>query len=200
MTTAPFGKPAPGQRLLYSERVRRRLLIGLVAAGTALLGVPGVAAADPEPAPPPSPPAPNVMGYAPVKPSEFLLGDGSLYGFAVPGDIACIINRNSGNYGCNGPIPGAPNGANLVTAQQVGPAGFSNSDRPLYVFEKLPQRLPAGSKISFRNVTCGTDGTTTTCTNNYDGGGFVISPAGSFAVDPNNPLIDRPQPANPYFN
>ncbi|MEU0496561.1 hypothetical protein [Mycobacterium sp. NPDC006124] len=180
--------------------MRRRLLIGLVAAGTALLGVPGVAAADPEPAPPPSPPAPNVMGYAPVKPSEFLLGDGSLYGFAVPGDIACIINRNSGNYGCNGPIPGAPNGANLVTAQQVGPAGFSNSDRPLYVFEKLPQRLPAGSKISFRNVTCGTDGTTTTCTNNYDGGGFVISPAGSFAVDPNNPLIDRPQPANPYFN
>ncbi|OPX10553.1 hypothetical protein B1790_11765 [Mycobacterium sp. AT1] len=186
--------------MLYADRVLSRLLIGLVAAGAAVIGVPGVAAADPEPGPPPSPPAPNVMGFASVKPSEFLLQDGSMYGFAVPGDIACIINRNSGNYGCSGPIPAAPNGANVVTGQQVGPAGFSNADRPLYVFETLPKRLEPGTKISFRNVTCGTDGTTTTCTNNYDGGGFVISPAGSFAVDPNNPLIDRPQPSNPYAN
>ncbi|WP_284235012.1 hypothetical protein [Mycobacterium antarcticum] len=177
-----------------------RIVIGLVAAGAAVFGVPGVAAADPEPGPPPSPPAPNVMGYAPVKPSEFLLQDGSVYGFAVPGDIACVISRGSGNYGCSGPIPAAPNGANVVTGGQIRPAGFSNADRPLYVFETLPQRLPAGTKISFRNVTCGTDGTTTACTNNYDGGGFVISPAGSFVVDANNPLIDRPQPANPYFN
>ena len=177
-----------------------RILITLVAAGAAVVGVPGVAGADPEPAPPPSPPAPNISGYASVKPSEFLLQNGAVYGFAVPGDIACVISRGSGNYGCSGPIPAAPNGANAVTGAQTGPPSFSNADRPLFVFDKLPQRLPAGSKISFRNVTCGTDGTTTSCTNNYDGGGFVISPAGSFVVDANNPLIDRPAPSNPYFN
>ncbi len=177
-----------------------RILIGLVAAGAAVIGVPAVAAADPDPAPPPNPPPPNVYAYAPVKPTEFAMQDGSVYAFAVPGDIACVISRGTGSYGCSGPIPAAPNGANAVTGQQVGPAGFTSTDRPLYVFDKLPQRLPAGSKISFRNVTCGTDGTTTTCVNNYDGGGFVISPAGSFVVEANNPLIDRPQPANPYFN
>ncbi|HYO01373.1 MAG TPA: hypothetical protein VET27_05525 [Mycobacterium sp.] len=135
-----------------------------------------------------------------MKPSEYTMQDGAVYGFAVPGDIACVISRGSGNYGCSGPIPAAPNGANAVTGGQMGPPAFANADRPLYVFETLPQRLPAGTKISFGNVTCGTDGTTTSCVNNYDGGGFVISPAGSFVLDASNPLINRPQVSNPYAN
>lgn len=174
-----------------------RLLIGLVAAGAAVIGVPGVAAADPEPAPPP---APNVNSYAPVKPSEYAMQDGQIYAFAVPGDIACVMSRNSGNYGCSGPIPAAPNGANTVTGAQQGPPGFANADRPLYIFDTFPKRLPPGSKISFRNVTCGTDGTSTTCVNNYDGGGFVISPGASFVVGATNPLLDRPEGTNPYAN
>lgn len=154
-----------------------------------------MAAADPDPAPPPS-----VNTYAPVKPSEYALQNGDLYGFTVPGDITCVMSRGSGNYGCSGPIPAAPNGANVVTGGQAGPAGFANADRPLYVFDTAPKTLPAGSKISFRNVTCGTDGAATTCVNNYDGAGFVISPAASFLLSSDNPLLSRPQSSSPYAN
>lgn len=165
-----------------------RILIGLVAAGAAGLGGPGTAAADPDPGPPPS-----VYSYAGVKPSEYALQNGELYGFTAPGDITCVMSRGSGSYGCSGPFPGAPNGANVVTGGQAGPPGFANADRPLYVFDTPPKPLPAGSKISFRNVTCGTDGTATTCVNNYDGAGFVISPAASFVLQGNNPLLSRTQ-------
>jgi hypothetical protein len=172
------------------------MLIGLMVAGASMAGSSGAAIADPEPGPPP----PGVYSYAPVKPSEYAMQDGSMYGFAVPGDIACVISRKTGMYGCSGPIPAAPNGANAVTGGQSGPPGFANADRPLYVFETFPKRLDPGTKISFRNVTCGTDGTSTTCVNSYDGAGFVISPGGSFVIDATIPLIDRPQTSNPYAN
>jgi len=180
--------------------VLSRILIGLVAAGAAVIGASGVASAEPEPAPAPPPP-PNPMAFTPVTPSDFAQQNGEVYAFAVPGDIACVISRGSGSYGCSGPIPAAPGGANVVTGSQQGPAGFANADRPLYVFETLPKRLEPGKRISFRNVTCGTDGTMTVCTNSYDGGGFVISPAGSFIVEPSNPLLlNTGEGHNPYFN
>ena len=175
-----------------------RILIGLVAAGAAVIGAPGVASADPEPAPPPPP---NANVFAPVKSSEFAMQNGEIYGFVVPGDITCVMTRGSGSYGCSGPIPAAPNGANVVTGSQQGAPGFANADRPLYIFETPPKSLPAGSRISFRNVACGTDGVTTVCNNNFDGGGFVIGPAGSFVIEPNNPLLlNDGGGRNPYFN
>ncbi len=173
------------------------MLIGLVAASAAIGGS-AVAVADPVPPPPPPPLDVNVL--ANVKPSEFAMQDGAIYAFAVPGDIACVISRGSGTYGCSGPLPAAPNAANVVTGAQQGPPGFANADRPLYLFDTLPNRLPAGSKISFRNVTCGTDGTVTSCVNSYDGAGFVLSPSGSFIINATNPLLDRPEGTNPYFN
>ncbi|MDT5107158.1 MAG: hypothetical protein QOI28_1287 [Mycobacterium sp.] len=176
-----------------------RILIGVVAAGAAVIGVPGVAGADPEPAPPPPPP--NANAFAPLKASDFSMQNGEVYAFAVPGDIACVMSRGSGMYGCSGPIPAAPNNANAVTGSQQGPASFANADRPLYIFDTLPKRLPAGSRINFRNVACGTDGTMTVCNNNFDGGGFVISPTGSFIIEPNNPLLlNTGEGHNPYFN
>ena len=178
-----------------------RILIGLVAAGAAFIGVPGVAAAEPEPAPPPPPPPLNLNAFTPVKPSDYAMQNGDIYAFAVPGDIACVISRGTGSYGCSGPIPAAPDGANAVTGAQQGPPGFANTDRPLYVFDKLPNRLGAGTRISFRNVTCGTDGTITMCTNSFDGAGFVINPAGSFILEPSNPLLlNTGEGKNPYFN
>jgi hypothetical protein len=179
--------------------VLSRILIGVVAAGAAVIGVPGVAGADPEPAPPPPPPL-NLNALTPVKPSDYAMQNGEVYGFAVPGDIACVMSRGSGNYGCSGPIPAAPNNANAVTGAQQGPPGFANADRPIYIFDTLPNRLEPGTRISFRNVTCGTDGTVTMCSNSYDGAGFVLSPAGSFILNPSNPLLDRPEGTNPYFN
>lgn len=175
-------------------------MIGLVAAGATVFGVPAVAGAEPPPEPPPPPP-PNPMVFMAVPPSEFAQTTGDLYAFAVPGDIACVIVRGSGNYGCSGPIPAAPEGATAVTGSQTGPPAFSIADRPLAAFDGLPKRLEPGTRISFRNVTCGTDGTMTVCSNNFDGAGFVISPAGSFIIEPNNPLLlNTGEGKNPYFN
>jgi hypothetical protein len=181
--------------------VLTRILIGLVAAGAAVIGVPGVAAADPDPAPAPPPPPFNVAALTPVKPSDFAMQNSEYYGFAVPGDIACGISRGTGRYGCSGPIPAAPDGANVVTGGQQGPPGFANDNRPLFVFDGLPNRLLPGSRISFRDVTCGTDGTSTVCSNSFDGSGFVISPSGSFVLGPTNPLLlNTGDGHNPYFN
>jgi hypothetical protein len=181
--------------------VLSRILIGVVAAGAAVIGVPGVAGADPEPTPPPPPPPLNLTTLAPVKPSDFAMQNGEYYGFAVPGDIVCGISRGSGRYGCSGPLPAAPDGANVVTGGQQGPPGFANGGGPLFVFDGLPNRLLPGTRIGFRNVTCGTDGTVTVCSNSFDGAGFVLSPAGSYILDVSNPLLlNTGEGANPYFN
>lgn len=178
----------------------RGLLIGLVsAAGAAAIALPAVASADPEPAPPPPPP-PNIGGYTLVKPSEFAVNGGTMYAFTVNGGITCVMSRDSGGYGCSGPFPAAPNGANVVSGGQAGAPGFATAANPVYVGDQPAQPLPANSRISFRNVSCGTDGVMTTCQNSYDQSGFVISPGGSFILNASNPLLDRPEGRNPYFN
>jgi hypothetical protein len=177
-----------------------RILIGVVAAGAAVIGVPGVAGADPEPAPPPPPP-PNVNAFTPVKPSDFAAQDGSFYAFTVGNGVTCVMSRSTGGYGCSGAIPAAPEGANTVSGGQVGAPGFSSAAAPIYAGVAADAKpLPAGSRISFRNVSCGFDGTVTTCVNNFDQSGFVLSPAGSAILNPSNPLLDRPEGTNPYFN
>ncbi len=60
--------------------------------------------------------------------------------------------------------------------------------------------LPAGSRMSYGTVSCGNDGVNTTCVDNRNQSGFVISPAGSFTFGESNPLLDRPEGTNPYFN
>jgi hypothetical protein len=181
--------------------VLNRILIGLVAAGAAVIGVPGVATADPEPAPPPPPPLPNVNAFAPVAPSDYATKDGQIYGFTIANGVTCMISRGTGNYGCNGPIPGAPDGANVVTGGQQGQPQFATMGGQLYAFETPPKPLPAGSRIGYRNVSCGTDGTMTVCSNSFDGAGFVISPAGSYVTDVSNPLLlNTGEGKNPYSN
>jgi hypothetical protein len=180
--------------------VLTRILIGVVAAGAAVIGVPGVAGADPEPAPPPSP-LPNVNVLNAVKPSEFAAKDGSFYSFTVADGVTCVMSRSTGGYGCSGAIPAAPGGANVVSGGQVGAPGFSNAATPIYGGVAADAKpLPPGSRIGFRNVVCGFDGVITTCVNNFDQSGFVISPTGSYIINESNPLLDRPDGTNPYFN
>ena len=180
--------------------MRTRMLLALVSAAFgACLGSPGVAVADPPP--PPPPPPLNLNALTSVKPSDFAMQNGEYYAFAVPGDVACAISRGTGKYGCTGPLPAAPDGANAVTGNQQGVPTFLSDNRPLFNFDGLPNRLLPGSRISFRNVTCGTDGTVTMCSNSYDGAGFVLSPASSYVLDPNNPLLlNTGEGRNPYFN
>jgi hypothetical protein len=149
------------------------MLIGLTVAAAPLGALTGVAAADP-------PPPPDINAFPPAKPSEYAVMDGAWYAFGVLDGVTCVLDKQTGGYGCSGPLPAAPGGANLVSAGPSGKPGFASSPQPLYgVVENAPA-LPPNTRLSFRTVSCGTDGFVTTCQNAADQSGFVLSPAGSF--------------------
>jgi hypothetical protein len=175
--------------------VLNRILIGV--AGAAMVSVPGIAAAEPEPAPPPPPP--NVNALAPVKLSEYAVMDNNWYAFTTPDGLTCVLQK-TGSYGCSGPIPAAPNGANLVSGSYGGVPGFANADGAVFAVVGAAKPLPPGSRISYQTVSCTNDGVTTTCVDNRNQSGFVLSPAGSFILNETNPLLDRPEGTNPFFN
>ncbi|MDY6999011.1 MAG: hypothetical protein SW019_20640 [Actinomycetota bacterium] len=148
-----------------------RILFGALATGAAVVGASGVAAAQP---------LPNVNALPPVNPAEFAVNEGTSYSFAAPGGVTCVMDRQTGSYGCSGPLPAAPNGANMVSGYAQGSPGFAHADRPMYGAVENPRPLPANTRMSFQTVSCGTDGVVTTCLNTLDQSGFVLSPAGSF--------------------
>ncbi len=175
-----------------------RVLTGFLGAA-AVFGVPGIASAEPPPEPAPQPPPPpNVNALAPVKLSDYAVMDGAWYVFSSSG-LTCVLQR-SGGYGCNGPIPGAPEGANLVSGVGGGVPAFANTAGPVFGPPEAAKPLPAGSRISYQTVSCGNDGTTTTCVDNRSQSGFVISPAGSFVLNETPPLLYRPEGTNPFAN
>ncbi len=174
----------------------RTILLG--AAAAAVIYAPATAAADPT-EPPAPPPPPNVNAYAPVKPSDFaVLGD-SAYAFTTPGGLTCMMQR-SGGYGCSGPIPGAPEGANMVSGAMGGVPVFSNVAANPFANVGEVKPLPANSRLSFQTLSCGNDGTLTTCVDSKNQAGFVVAPAGSWIVGEVNPLVDRPEGTSPFFN
>jgi hypothetical protein len=59
--------------------------------------------ADPEP-----PALPNINAYAPVKQSDYSVNEGAWYSFAISDGVTCVMDRQTGGYGCSGPIPAAP--------------------------------------------------------------------------------------------
>ena len=89
--------------------------------------------------------------------------------------------QRSGSYGCSGPIPAAPNGANLVSGGP-GVPGFASSPAPVFAVVENPKPLPPNSRLSYQTVSCGTDGVTTSCVDGRNQSGFVISPSGSFVI------------------
>jgi hypothetical protein len=178
--------------------VLSRVLIGVLGAA-AVVGAPGFAAADPPPDPVPQPPPPpNVNALAPVKLSDFAVMDNNWYAFTSSG-LTCALQR-SGGYGCSGPIPGAPEGANLVSGAMGGVAAFANTPGDVFAAAGAAKPLPAGSRISYQTVSCGNDGATTTCVDSRSQSGFVISPAGSFILNEEPPLLYRPEGTNPFMN
>lgn len=151
-----------------------RILIGVVGvAGAAVVSAPGIAAADP-------PPLPNINAYPPTSPADFSVMEGAWYAFGVLDGVTCVLDKQSGGYGCSGPIPSAPGGANLVSAGASGKPGFANAARPLYGVVQDAKALPPNTRLTFRTISCGTDGYATTCLNSADQSGFVLSPDGSF--------------------
>ena len=161
-----------------------RVVVGLVsAAGAAVMGVPGVAAADDPP------PLPNINAYPPVKTSEYAVMDNNWYAFSTPEGATCVLQR-SGAYGCSGALPAAPNGANLVSGGPGAP-GFASSAAPLFDVAGPVKPLPPNTRISYQTISCGTDGVMTACVDGRNQSGFVISPAGSYTVG------DRPSEIKP---
>lgn len=157
----------------------------------------GLAGADPDPVPAPLP-LPNVNAYTPISPVEYTVNNGQWYAFAGPAGVTCILNRANGDYGCSGPLPGAPEGANLVSAGPVGAPTFSLTPAPLFGSVGPVKALPPNTRLSFREVSCGVDGAgAVACVNSRDQVGFVVGPAGSF-VNGDMPLLDRPEGTTPY--
>ena len=151
-----------------------RILGGVALAAATVVGLPGIAAADP-------PPPPNINALPPVNPKDFAGMDGTTsYVFGVPGGVTCVMDRQTGGYGCSGPLPAAPGGANLVTGYVQGNPGFGHSDRPMYGMVDNAPPLPPNTRMSFQTVSCGTDGVITSCINTVNQSGFVLSPAGSY--------------------
>ncbi|MDT5132915.1 MAG: hypothetical protein QOE41_2226, partial [Mycobacterium sp.] len=169
-----------------------RMLTGLaVAVGAALIAVPAAASADPDAAPPAPP---NVNAFAPISPIDFSAMGGAWYAFGTPDGLTCVIQKGSGSYGCSGPMPGAPNGANVVSGGTTAAPGFANADVPVFAVAGPVKPLPAKTRLSYRQISCGTDGAgMTSCVNSYDQSGFVISPGGSYIVGQTPPLLDRPR-------
>ncbi len=167
-----------------------RMLIGLLAFGAVVLGIPGTAVADPTPAP--GPVLPHVNAYTPVNPAEYSVMNGLWYAFPGPDGVFCGLNRGTGGYGCYGALPGAPGGANLVSGGPSGPPGFATADRSIFSGVDMVKILPPNSRLSFRDVSCGIDGGgTVTCVNQREQVGFVVGPGGTYITD-TNPLVTRP--------
>jgi hypothetical protein len=175
-----------------------RIVIGLVsAAGAAAIGVPGVASADPDPAP--APVLPNVNAYTPVSPVAYSAMGGNWYAFAGPPGVVCVLDKGSGGYGCSGALPGAPGGANLVSAGPGGEPGFSSTGASIYATAGDVKPLPPNTRLSFRDISCGVDGGgTVACVNSHDQVGFVVGPGATFTSGP-SPMLDRPKNGNPLF-
>ena len=141
-----------------------------------------------------------MLALAPISPLDFTVGNG-VYAFTAPVGVTCVMSRVSRAYGCSGTLPGAPQGANVVTGGASGEPGFSATNRPLYQFDAPPRELPVGSRLGMGTVSCGVvDGGGVVCNNSYDQTGFVIASAGTFSFGASNPLLDRPEGTNPYIN
>jgi hypothetical protein len=177
--------------------VLNRALQGAVAVAAAAAAVAAPAWAEPTTPAPPAPP--NVLALPPASPVGFTTADG-VYAFTAPVGVTCVLSKGTRSYGCSGTLPGAPEGANVVTAGASGEPGFSHADRPLYQFETPPDELAEGTRLGMGTVSCGAIGGGVVCINTFDQTGFVVSPAGTYSFGGINPLLDRPEGTNPYMN
>ena len=158
----------------------RSLLAAAVMAGAGLATT-SPAGADPAPPPPPALPIPDVSLYMPVNPADYTVNGGKWYAFAGLPGVVCVLDTLNGDYGCSGPLPGAPNGATLVSGTPVGPPTFATADPGVYAAAGEVRPLPPGTRLTYRQVFCGVDDAgVVACLNAREQTGFVIGPNGSY--------------------
>lgn len=175
----------------------RVLLVGAGLAAAAAIASPLSAAADPAP---PPPAVPDINALPLVSPVEYSVMNDRYFAFGTADGLTCAFDRTNGAYGCSGPIPAAPGGANVVSGGAFGAPGFTSAAQPIFQNLGPVKQLPPNTRMSFRTVSCTTDGAATTmCVNAQDQTGFVLTPSGSFVLS-SNPLLERPEGTNPYAN
>ena len=152
-----------------------------------------------EPSPAPAPPIPNVNAYTPLNPADYTANRGRWYAFAGPAGVVCILDNLNGDYGCSGALPGAPEGANLVSGGPVGAPVFSTTAEPLFAAAGAVRPLPPNTRLSYRSVSCGVDDAgAVACFNSRDQVGFVVGPNGTY-INASSPLLERPEGTNPML-
>ena len=156
------------------------LAVGTLGAGTAVA------------APDPAPPVPDVSTYMPVNPADYTVNGGRWLGFAGPAGVVCVMDIFKGDYGCSGPLPGAPNGANQISGGPSGVPVFATSTDP-YAAAGPVKPLPPNTRLTYRYIFCGADSTgAVACLNNKDQVGFAVGPNGTFIKLPPPPPPPAP--------
>ena len=117
-------------------------------AAVSVVAIASSAAADPAPEPAPGPTLPDINAFMPVNPANYTTNKGRWFAFAGPSGIVCMLDNLNGDYGCSGPLPGAPDGANLVSAGPTGPPVFSTTDGSVYAAAGAVKPLPPRTRIS----------------------------------------------------
>jgi hypothetical protein len=169
-----------------------RILAAAACAAAAGLSLAPAASAAPEPTPPA---IPNVFAYIPLNPADYTVNGGKWFAFAGPAGVVCILDSLKGNYGCAGPLPGAPAGVNLVSGGPVGAPAFSTTEQPAYADAGPVRPLPPQTRLTFRSVSCGVDENgVVACLNSRDQVGFVVGPTTTYIGDNKPP---PPPPAEP---
>lgn len=167
------------------------------------LAVVGLATAVPAAAePPPAPsPIPNVFSYMPVNPAEYTVNGGKWLGFAGPPGVVCIMDILKGEYGCSGPLAGAPDGANVVSAGLAGAPVFTTADGLKYAAAGAVRPLPPNTRLTFRTTACGVDADgVVACLNSREQVGFVVGPTATYIgsnLPPAPPPPVSPAPVTP---
>lgn len=130
-----------------------------------------------------NPVLPDINAYEPINPVDYTVMSGNWYAFSAGTGITCVVDKTNGGYGCSGPLPGAPQEANMVSGGPSGPPRLSRTSRPAFASAGEVKPLPPNTRLSFREISCGVDGGgVVACVNSRDQVGFIISPTHTVVV------------------
>jgi len=141
------------------------------------------------------PEAPDLSGYQSISVDSYVDG-GEVY-FQTPDGLLCAIRPAQGMAGCDGPLPGAPVGANEVAlSPDQWRRGLRATANPLFVKPSgsAAAALPAGHRIAFADFECAVSGP--------DNGGKTLCTKGNpvaqwFEITPAGATIGPPTPGLP---
>ena len=161
----------------------RTVLATAVAVSAGLLTA-AAAAAEPDTAPS----VPGVSDYLPVNPADYSVNGGKWLAFAGPPGVVCVLDVLNGDFGCSGPLPGAPEGVNLVSGGPTGMPKFSTTATPPYATAGEVRMLPPNTRLTFRQLFCGIDDAgVVACMNTAEQTGFLVGPDATSIIAPPPP-------------